>query len=169
MLPPFGQLLLQGAKTKEIRSSGCPSKLGKTVALLWSGMAWGTVRVERAYLAAERVGEKRSAGENRYAWTEEGRGLCEDRAAHRVPDLLSVLTYKKVWVWELSGARRWERPVPYAHPKGAVVWVAGLASRLSGAAPLGGPLSPATGPKGRRAGEAELKNGEPNDTALAHG
>lgn len=33
------------------------------------------------------------------------------------------MPYRNVYAWEMSDARRYERPVPYRHPQGAVIWV----------------------------------------------
>ncbi|MAY42401.1 MULTISPECIES: ASCH domain-containing protein [unclassified Neptuniibacter] len=40
---------------------------------------------------------------------------------HKIGDLELLDKWHVPWV--LSGARRYEKPVPYKHPKGAVVWV----------------------------------------------
>lgn len=31
--------------------------------------------------------------------------------------------YKKVYAWELSNAKRLDKPIPYRHPQGAIIWV----------------------------------------------
>lgn len=40
---------------------------------------------------------------------------------HQVDDLLLLIKCKYPWV--LQGARRYETPIPYDHPKGAMIWV----------------------------------------------
>lgn len=44
---------------------------------------------------------------------------------HRVPlDMLAKgLPYRQTFAWIFSDARRFKAPTPYAHPKGAVIWV----------------------------------------------
>ena len=41
---------------------------------------------------------------------------------HRIKDL-SVITYERPYAWVLSEAQRYEKPLSFAHPQGAVVWV----------------------------------------------
>ena len=40
---------------------------------------------------------------------------------HKVEDLALLNKWK--WAWILSDATRYEKPKPYKHPKGAVIWV----------------------------------------------
>lgn len=40
---------------------------------------------------------------------------------HKVEDLELIKKWK--WAWKLSGAKRYKKPIPYEHPKGAVIWV----------------------------------------------
>lgn len=40
---------------------------------------------------------------------------------HKVEDLELLDKWK--WAWFLYDARRYEKPIPYEHPRGAVVWV----------------------------------------------
>jgi hypothetical protein len=41
--------------------------------------------------------------------------------SHQVEDL--VLLEKWCYAWHLSDVKRYEKPIPYEHPKGAVIWV----------------------------------------------
>ena len=40
---------------------------------------------------------------------------------HKVSDLYLLDKWK--WAWFLSKAQRYEKPIPYKHPKGAIIWV----------------------------------------------
>ena len=40
---------------------------------------------------------------------------------HMIPDTIHNTKWRHAWV--LVGAKRHETPIPYAHPKGAVIWV----------------------------------------------
>jgi hypothetical protein len=40
---------------------------------------------------------------------------------HKVEDLELLDKWK--WAWLLNGAKRYEEPIPYEHPQGAVIWV----------------------------------------------
>ncbi len=46
-------------------------------------------------------------------------GLSEDK--HHVLDHYLLEKWKFPWV--LAGAKRYNEPIPYRHPKGAVIWV----------------------------------------------
>lgn len=41
--------------------------------------------------------------------------------SHKVEDLELIKKWK--WAWILEDAKRYETPIPYKHPKGAVIWV----------------------------------------------
>ena len=41
---------------------------------------------------------------------------------HRISDL-SIVTYEHPCAWVLTDAKKYENPIPYKHPQGAVVWV----------------------------------------------
>jgi len=40
---------------------------------------------------------------------------------HKVEDLDLLDKWK--WAWILMDAKRYEKPIPYTHPQGAVIWV----------------------------------------------
>jgi len=40
---------------------------------------------------------------------------------HRIKDIDVLKKYRHAWVFE--DAKRYEKPIPYKHPQGAVVWV----------------------------------------------
>lgn len=43
---------------------------------------------------------------------------------HMIPkEFLNVLPYKKTFAWVLEKAERFDEPIPYIHPMGAVIWV----------------------------------------------
>lgn len=105
---PWIGLILSGAKTWEMRTR--PLRLGGRVGLIrrGSGLVVGTAEVAgsgapldaASYAAAEpfhRIPPERQAGALAGRWTHP---------------------------WLVSGARPLPRPVPYRHPRGAVIWVA---------------------------------------------
>jgi hypothetical protein len=51
--------------------------------------------------------------------------LRRTTARHRVPatQFRNRLRFRRTYAWQLRGARRLRRPVPYRHPSGAVSWV----------------------------------------------
>ncbi|MDX2349767.1 MAG: ASCH domain-containing protein [Porticoccus sp.] len=53
------------------------------------------------------------------ALTHLGRVCCFDY--HRVDDPELLKKWKHPWL--MQNARRYEKPIPYSHPKGAVTWV----------------------------------------------
>lgn len=56
-----------------------------------------------------------------------------DSSQHPLPKLPHYINYHKIedlslldkwgYAWELNKAKRFEQPIPYTHPKGAVIWV----------------------------------------------
>lgn len=40
---------------------------------------------------------------------------------HKVEDIELLKKWKYAWI--LSNAKRYDKPIPYKHPKGAVIWV----------------------------------------------
>ena len=50
--------------------------------------------------------------------------LKENLHKHHVPYLaIGLMNYKKPHAWVLDKAERYLHPVPYTHPKGAIIWV----------------------------------------------
>lgn len=43
------------------------------------------------------------------------------RAFHQVKDVKQL--EKWPWAWVLRDAKRYDKPIPYSHPQGAVIWV----------------------------------------------
>lgn len=104
---PWISLLLDGAKTWELR--GGATNIRGRIGLIGSGT--GLVLGE-AFLTGCRGPLSR----------EELAGSVDK---HRVAfDWLSCrLPYRNTHAWELGQARRYEHPVQYRHPQGAVIWV----------------------------------------------
>jgi hypothetical protein len=50
--------------------------------------------------------------------------LVENEARHLVTiGKSSPIRYKSVYAWVMARPHRYEKPVPYSHPQGAVIWV----------------------------------------------
>jgi len=45
-----------------------------------------------------------------------------NRHFHRVPETFPI-RYPRMFAWVLQDARRFDAPIPYRHPPGAVIWV----------------------------------------------
>lgn len=102
---PWIQLILQGKKTWEIRSSHTHIR-GK-VALIQSGTGkvFGTVDVV----------------DSKYVTFDEYK---KSKGYHCIPDTdKQPSPYKKIHAWVLQNPVLFSEPIPYAHPKGAVIWV----------------------------------------------
>jgi hypothetical protein len=103
---PWAGLIVDGKKTWELRGSATAHR-GRTGIIL-SGA--GTVVGEAELVDV--IGPL-SPGK-----------LAETKAFHRVNDVLSSpVKYRSVYAWVFDEARRYDIPVPYNHPKGAVIWV----------------------------------------------
>lgn len=100
---PWIDLILSGEKTWEMRSR--PTNIRGRIGLIEQGT--GLIVGE-----AELVDCKESV-------TSFDIGYCDWK--HRIYDL--DLLEKWHIPWELQNAKRYEEPIPYKHPRGAVVWV----------------------------------------------
>ncbi|XXM72497.1 ASCH domain-containing protein [Lysinibacillus sphaericus] len=102
---PWIDMILEGKKIWEIRGSNTKTR-GK-IALIKSGS--GTVYGEIDLIDSKEL-----------SLTE----YQESRRFHRVEsEAASVLPYKKTYAWVLENPLVYEKPIPYKHPMGAVIWV----------------------------------------------
>jgi len=100
---PWIDLILDGKKTWEMRSK--PTKVRGLIGLIEQGT--GLI-----------VGECRINGVH-YPLDVFPSGYGQHK--HRIDDLSLLEKWK--YPWMLSRAVRYESPIPYNHPKGAVTWV----------------------------------------------
>ncbi len=101
---PWIDLILSGKKTWEIR--GSRTKIRGTIGLIQStsGLIVGT---------ADLIGCTPELTLNDY-WKAYLLHCVEDH---------SELPYQHTYAWILLNAKRFEKPIPYVHPQGAVIWV----------------------------------------------
>lgn len=98
-------LILSGNKTWEIRGSN--TKIRSEIALIQSGSGQVIGKAELIHSRLLTMEEYQSA-ENFHCIPEE---------------LRKEAPYKKIYAWELRNAIRFNEPVHYKHPQGAVIWV----------------------------------------------
>ncbi|MBD5468895.1 MAG: ASCH domain-containing protein [Lachnospiraceae bacterium] len=100
----WGNLILDGEKPWEIRGTSTQIRGRVGVVFSGTGMIQGSVEVVGSSLL-----------------------LKEDfelfRKYHHVPGNFEELPYEKPHIWYLKDAIRFVKPVPYQHPRGAVIWV----------------------------------------------
>ena len=99
---PWIDLILSGQKSWEMRSrlTNVRGKVGLIES--GSGLVVGSVEIINSFTLNPDC-------------------FAETRLQHRVDDL--DLLKKWGCVWSLIGAKRFKAPIPYNHPRGAVVWV----------------------------------------------
>lgn len=102
----WGEKILSGEKTWEIRSSNT-SKRGKiNIAYSKTSSIYGkTFLIESMPLTEELFVNNRDKHCIDLTWTE----------------LIKI--YKHPYVWVLNNSEKYNKPIKYNHPKGAVVWV----------------------------------------------
>lgn len=100
---PWIDLIFDGKKTWEIRSK--TAKIRGKIALIQSGSGLVIGTVELADSKELSFEEYQRSG-----------------AFHAIEDT-SIIKYKKIHAWVLQNAVRFETPIPYTHPQGAVIWV----------------------------------------------
>lgn len=101
---PWIDLILEGKKTWEIRSSNT-TKRGK-IALIKSGSGciYGTIDVVNSFPIDATIFKK-------------------NQQLHQIKEDFSALSYKKPHAWVFANPILFEKPIPYTHPQGAVIWV----------------------------------------------
>lgn len=102
---PWIDLILEGIKIWEIRGSHVHKR--EKIALIKSGtgMIYGTVEIaDSIMLTSEQY--------------------HTSFKCHRIPDTkIKPLPYKKIYAWVLKNPVKFQNPIPYNHPQGAVIWV----------------------------------------------
>lgn len=103
--PHIGHIL-DGMKTWEMRSK--PTKIRGRIGLIeaGSGLIVGEAEIDRMQSAPKSY-----------------RARHMTRAYHRIPEDRYGVMDKWCWAWVLSNVIRYDEPIPYDHPRGAVIWV----------------------------------------------
>lgn len=104
---PWASLLVDGDKTWELRTTSTKVRGPAGIAAKGTGTIIGAVELVAVHGPFTRA------------------GIAPYEHLHRVP-ASSTSTYsgpKGLYAWEMTGAVRFETPVPYRHPQGAVIWV----------------------------------------------
>ncbi|MBP3199270.1 MAG: ASCH domain-containing protein [Butyrivibrio sp.] len=102
---PWIDLILENKKIWEIRGSN--TKIRGKIFLIKSGTGqiWGTAELVDSFKVSI-VDLKRNP------------------LKHRIPiGAVSEIGYKQAYAWEMKNAKLFDKPIPYKHPKGAVIWV----------------------------------------------
>jgi hypothetical protein len=104
---PWIDKILNGKKCWEIRGSN--TKIRGTIALIRSGS--GTI-----VGTAELIDVIGPLSRNK---------LKRSESFHAIPPshFKSGLPYPKTFAWSLANIRKFKSPIPYKHPKGAVIWI----------------------------------------------
>ena len=114
---PWANLLVKGEKTVEIRGSA--TKMFGTIAIAQSKskLLIGEVTLESCCLIAVRDADGRLQDVPGSLHT-----LDSLKDAHRIEDVGSI-PYGKVYAWFVTKCVKYDTPLSYVHPRGAVVWV----------------------------------------------
>jgi len=100
-------MILSGQKTWEIRGSN--TNIRGKIGLIesGSGLIVGQCNLIDSFSLEDKLID--------------GSKECFNR--HRVENWKEVVKYKDPHAWVLELAKRYKKPCPYVHPKGAVIWV----------------------------------------------
>ena len=104
-------LILSGEKSIELRSRNTTRRGPVALIESGSGLIRGEVTLHNTYMLPREM-------------------LSAYQPCHRVDDF-SEIKYPVIWAWSVTSPVRYAEPVPYTHPRGAVVWVS-LHSSSSG-------------------------------------
>ena len=102
---PWIDMILNGEKTWEMR--GVNTKIRGEIALIKSktGKIFGTIKLVDSI--------EIFAGD-----------FFDNREKHRIPAYCCVSEiYNPLYAWVMECPKKFNNPIPYKHPKGAVVWV----------------------------------------------
>jgi hypothetical protein len=105
--PFWANKLLSGEKTMEIRGQSCMNKLNTTIYLSKSG----TQHVYGSLVFNDCVGPLTKEEFDSF------------HSMHCVSTDSSTTPYKKTYGWICEAPVIFERPIPYLHKKGAIVWL----------------------------------------------
>lgn len=107
---PWIDLILSGQKTWEMRSR--PTNIRERIGLIeqGTGLIIGEAELVDSFIIDH--------PENR-AFTHSM--LDVERRYHHINDVEMLKKYR--YAWELKNVKRYDKPIPYNHPQGAVVWV----------------------------------------------
>lgn len=114
---PWVDMILSGKKTWELRGSNTATRGRITIIESGSGTVVGTSELVDVVGPLSMDDLRRNIGKH-----------CVPRS-----QLGSDLPYRRTHAWVLGRARRLPQPVPYDHPRGAVIWVnlpASVASKV---------------------------------------
>lgn len=102
--PRFLERILSGEKTWELR--GSRTNVRGTIGLIPSGSG--------AIVATAQIVDCRELDRSSFE---------ANRGKHRSSASFDEQGYERVFAWELRDVRALPAPVPYEHPRGAIVWV----------------------------------------------
>lgn len=100
----WGSLILGGSKVWEIRGTGTRVRGRVGVIFSGTGMIQGSVEIVGFSLLPREDFEM-------------------FRKYHHIPGNFGSLPYDEPHIWYLKDAMRFTEPIPYRHPRGAVIWV----------------------------------------------
>ncbi len=100
----WGNLILDNLKPWEIRSTRTQVRGKVGVIFSGTGMIYGSVEILGSSILLKQDFE-----------------MFPEK--HRIQGGFEDLPYKEPHIWQLGNAVRFKKPVPYKHPRGAVIWV----------------------------------------------
>ena len=102
---PWIDGILDGRKVWEIR--GSRTTIRGRIALIRSGSGWVVGTVDLIDCLALTPDDYHHA-----------------EALHRIPQTVDrPLPYARIFAWVFADPQRFDNPIPYSHPPGAVIWV----------------------------------------------
>lgn len=102
--PYWADLILCGDKTWEIRGSNTNVQGSVQIIKSKSGKIYGEAELYDCFPLTEAL-------------------YNENRDKHRVKMDFGMLWYNKPHAWVFRNVKKYEKPIPYNHPQGAVIWV----------------------------------------------
>lgn len=101
--PNWGNLILDGKKTWEIRSSSTNIRGRIGIAFSGTSAVWGTVNLVNCIKLNKEVFES-------------------NKDKHQIDYNFEELPYKNVYAWVFEDVKRLKEPIGYNHKRGCVIW-----------------------------------------------
>jgi len=102
--PPWSQLILDGVKIMELRGNN--TKIRGTIGIIESGTGkvFGTVDLVDCIKLSDE-------------------DFKNSVSKHRVNPNDTIISYKNLYGWIFENPIRFDKPIPYVHKQGCVIWV----------------------------------------------
>ena len=117
---PWASRLVSGTKVWELRGRATTFRGRAAIIAAGTGSVVGEVNFEDCFLVA--INNNNGALMPPPEDPTKFMCLAENQPKHGLTDF-SLVTYKKVYAWVVASPLKYDNPIAYTHPQGAVQWI----------------------------------------------